>query len=135
MATNGRRIALRQQGARELVSDLSRQGSTLIRQEVELAKAEMVEKGKAAGPAAAMLAGSAIGSLLTLGSLTALLIILLALVLPTWTAALLVTLGWAGVALLLAFLGRQRAEEIGTPMPEKTVETVKEDMQWLRNRK
>jgi Putative Actinobacterial Holin-X, holin superfamily III len=134
MATNGSRIALRRRGVRQLVGDLSGQSSTLVRQEIELAKTEMLEKGKAAGGAAAMFGGAAIAGALTLGSLTAFLIILLALVLPAWASALLVTLLWAAVASVLAFLGRSRAAEIGKPMPEKTVETVKEDVQWLTNR-
>jgi Putative Actinobacterial Holin-X, holin superfamily III len=134
MATNGRQIELRRRGVKQLVGDLSGQGSTLVRQEIELAKAEMLEKGKAAGGAAAMLGGAAIAGVLMLGSLTAFLIILLALVLPAWASALLVTLLWAAVASVLALLGRTRAEEIGKPIPEKTVETVKEDVQWLKNR-
>jgi hypothetical protein len=134
MATNGRRIALRRRGVRQLVGDLSGQSSTLVRQEIELAKAEMLEKGKAAGGAAAMFGGAAIAGALTLGSLTAFLIILLALVLSAWASALLVSLLWAAVASVLALLGRSRAGEIGKPMPEKTVETVKEDVQWLKNR-
>ena len=134
MATNGRRIALRRRGVRQLVGDLSGQSSTLVRQEIELAKIEMLEKGKAAGGAAAMFGGAALAVALTLGSLTAFLIILLALVLPAWASALLVTLSWAAVAGVLAFLGRSRAGEIGKPMPEKTIETIKEDVQWLTNR-
>jgi len=134
MATNGRQIALRRRGVRQLVGDLSGQSSTLVRQEIELAKIEMLEKGKAAGGAAAMFGGAGLAVALTLGSLTAFLIILLALVLPAWASALLVTLLWAAVAGVLAFLGRSRAQEIGKPMPEKTIETIKEDVQWLTNR-
>jgi hypothetical protein len=119
---------------RTLVGDLAGQSSTLMRQEIELAKAEMVEKGKSAGAAGAMFGGAAIAGALMLGSLTAFLIILLALVLPAWASALLVTLLWGAAAGVLALLGRSRAGLIGKPMPEKTVETVKEDVQWLKNR-
>ena len=126
--------ALRRRGVRQLVGDLSGQSSTLVRQEIDLAKTEMLEKGKEASAAAALFAGAALAAALTLGSLTAFLIIVLALVLPTWAAALLVTLAWTAVASVLAFLGRSRAGEIGKPVPEKTVETIKEDVQWLKNR-
>jgi nitrate/nitrite transporter NarK len=118
---------------RELVRDLSEQSRTLARQEVELAKAEMVEKGQKAGVAAGLLGGAAVAALLMLGSLTAFLIIVLALVLPAWASALIVTAVWAAVAGLLAFFGRERARQIGKPVPEKTMETVKEDVQWLKN--
>ena len=134
MATNGRRIALQRRGVRQLVGDLSGQSSTLVRQEIELAKAEMLEKGKAAGGAAAMFGGAAVAGALTFGSLTAFLIIVLALVLPGWASALLVTLLWAAVASVLAFFGRSRAQKMGKPIPEKTIETFKEDVQWLKNR-
>lgn len=132
-ATDGRRVALRRRGLRELVRDLSEQSRTLARQEVELAKAEMVEKGQKAGVAAGLLGGAAVAALLMLGSLTAFLIIVLALVLPAWASALIVTAVWAAVAGLLAFFGRERARQIGKPVPEKTMETVKEDVQWLKN--
>ena len=79
-----------------------------MRQEIDLAKTEMLEKGKEASAAAALFAGAALAAALTLGSLTAFLIIVLALVLPTWAAALLVTLAWTAVASVLAFLGRSR---------------------------
>ena len=134
-AGNGTRAALRQRRTRDLVSDLTQQGSTLVRQEIELAKVEMIEKGQRAGLAAGMFAGSALAAVLMLGSLTAFLIIALALFLPLWLSALLVTLLWGAVAGALAYLGRERAREIGKPIPEQTLETVKEDLQWLKHRK
>jgi VIT1/CCC1 family predicted Fe2+/Mn2+ transporter len=134
MATaNGGRVALRRRSVRALIRDLSEQSRSLARQEIELAKAEMVEKGQRAGAAAGMFGGAAVAAVLMLGSLTAFLIIVLALVLPAWASALIVTAIWAAVAGLLAFLGRERARQIGKPMPEKTIETVKEDVQWLKN--
>ena len=134
-AGNGTRAVLRQRRTRDLVSDLTQQGSTLVHQEIELAKLEMIEKGQRAGLAAGMFAGSSLAAVLMLGSLTALLIIALALFLPSWLSALLVTLLWGTVAGALAYLGRERAREIGTPVPEQTLETVKEDLQWLKHRK
>ena len=119
----------------QLVKDLSGHVSTLARQEVELAKTEMVEKGKKAGLGAGLLGGAALAALLMLGSLTAFLILVLALAMPAWAAALIVTGLWAGVAGVLALLGRDRLQAMGRPVPEKTVETVKEDVQWLKNRR
>jgi len=76
-----------------------------------------------------------VAGLLTLGSLTACLILVLALAIPAWASALLITVLWAAVAGALALQGRNRLREMGKPVPEKTVETVKEDVQWLKNRR
>ncbi len=134
LTTNGRRLDLRERGTGELVKLLSDQVSTLVRQEVELAKAEVAEKGKKAGVSAGMFGGAGIAGLMTLGSLTAFLILVLALAIPAWASALLVTLLWAGIAGALGLQGRNKLRAVGTPVPERTVETVKEDLQWLKDR-
>jgi uncharacterized membrane protein YqjE len=131
---NGQYADLRDRGTGELVKQLSSQVSALVRQEVELAKAEVAEKGKKAGLGAGMFGGAGVAGLLMLGSLTAFLILVLALALPAWASALLVTVLWAAVAGVLALQGRAKLREMGKPVPEKTVETVKEDVQWLKNR-
>lgn len=134
LTTNGRPLDLRERGTGELVKLLSDQVSTLVRQEVELAKAEVAEKGKKAGVSAGMFGGAGIAGLMTLGSLTAFLILVLALAIPAWASALLVTLLWAGIAGALGLQGRNKLRAVGTPVPERTVETVKEDLQWLKDR-
>jgi uncharacterized membrane protein YqjE len=135
-ATNDelRQEQLRSQGTGDLVKELSQQVSTLVRQEVELAKAEVTEKGKKAGIGAGMLGGAGVAGLFTLGALTAFLILALDLAVPAWAAALIVTAVWAVVAAVLAFRGRQKVKEVGSPMPEKTVESVKEDVEWTKDR-
>jgi len=133
MSTNGAH-ALRERGVGELVRQLQGQVSTLVHQEVELAKAEAVEKGKKMGVGAGLLGGAGVAALLMLGALTAFLILALALVLPAWAAALIVTALWGAVAGVLGLQGRAKVREMGKPVPEKTVETVKEDVQWLKNR-
>lgn len=134
MASNGTRADLRERGMGDLVKELSGQVSTLARQEVELAKVELAEKGKKAGLGAGMLGGAAVAGLLMLGSLTAFLIIAIALALPAWASALIVTGLWGAVAAVLALRGRDELRRMGKPVPEQTVETVKEDVQWLKNR-
>jgi putative superfamily III holin-X len=134
-AANGRHGDLRDLGTGELVKQLSNQVSSLVRQEVQLAKAEAAEKGKKAGVGAGIFGGAGVAGLLTLGSLTAFLILVLALAIPAWASALLVTALWAAVAGVLALQGRNKLREMGKPVPEKTVETVKEDVQWLKNRR
>lgn len=116
----------------ELVKQLSNQLSTLIRKELDLAKTELTEKGKVAGLGAGMFGGAGVAGLLALGSLTALVVLLLDKAMDTWVATLLVTLIWGAVAAILAMAGRDRVRA-ATPPVEETVETVKEDVQWAKN--
>ena len=118
----------------ELVRRLSEQTSTLVRQELDLARAELTQKGKRASRGAGLLAGAAVAALLGLGALTACLILVLDAVMPAWLAALLVALVYAAIAAALAASGRGRLREAGPIVPERTVETVKEDLQWARTR-
>jgi|SRR3954469_4275342 uncharacterized membrane protein YqjE len=122
----------RDRGIGELVKDLAGQTSTLVRQEIKLAQAEVTEKGKLAGRGAGMLAGAAVAALLALGALTALLVVVLDSFLPLWLAVLIVTLLWAAVAGGLAAAGRSALRSATPPAPQ-TVETVKEDIQWAKN--
>jgi uncharacterized membrane protein YqjE len=116
----------------ELVKDLSAQTSTLVRQEIELARAELQEKGKVAGKGAGMLGGAAAAGLLAMGALTAALIALLDKATATWVAALIVMALWALIALVLAKAGQRSLQRAAPPAPQ-TVETVKEDIQWAKN--
>src|SRR6478735_11584767 len=97
----------RDRGIGELVKDLASQTSTLVRQEIQLAQAEVTEKGKLAGKGAGMLAGAGVAALLGLGALTALLIVALDGALALWLAALIVTVLWLAVAGVLAMTGKK----------------------------
>ncbi len=123
----------RERSTGELVRDLSEQASTLVRKEVELAKVEMAEKGRKAGAGIGLLAGAAVAALLMLGALTAFLVLALDEGMDTWLAALIVTVLWGVVAGALALFGREKLRDMGTPVPEKTVESVKEDIEWLKH--
>jgi uncharacterized membrane protein YqjE len=122
----------RDRGIGELVKDLAGQTSTLVRQEIQLAQAELTSKGKLAGRGAGMLAGAAVAGLLALIALTAVLIAALDTALPLWLAALIVTLLWAVIGAVLASRGRKELQRAAPPVPEQTVETVKEDIQWAK---
>ena len=115
----------------ELVKDLAEQTSTLVRQEIQLARAEVTSKGKRAGRGAGMLVAAAIAGLLALIALTAGLIAALDTGLPLWLAALIVMLLWGVVAAVLARAGRAALQNATPPAPQ-TVETVKEDIQWAK---
>ncbi len=125
-------VEARERPIGELVKDLSSQTSTLVRQEIELARAELQEKGKLAGKGAGMLAGAAVAGVLALGALSAGLIALLDTAMATWVAALIVMVLWAIVAAVLAKAG-QGALKRATPPAPQTVDTVKEDIQWAKN--
>src|SRR4051794_18400497 len=118
---------LRQQSMGELLRRLSEETTTLVRKEIDLAKAEMTAKGKEAGVGAGMFAAAAVVGLLALGTLTAFLVMLLDGALPNWLSALLVGLIYAAVAAALAMTGRKRVQKATPPVPEQTVDTVKED--------
>jgi hypothetical protein len=66
------------------------------------------------------------------GALTAFLVLLLSLFLDAWLAALITGVVLAAVAAILAITGKERIEEVGTPLPEQTIETVQEDVQWVK---
>jgi uncharacterized membrane protein YqjE len=121
----------RDRGLGELVKDLASQTSTLVRQEIRLAQAEVTEKGKLAGRGAGMMAGAGVAALLALGALTALLIVVLDSFLALWLAALIVTVLWSVVAAVLYQSGRKSLQSATPPVPQ-TVETVKEDIQWAK---
>jgi uncharacterized membrane protein YqjE len=115
----------------ELVKELAGQTSTLVRQEIQLAQAEVTSKGKLAGRGAGMLAGAAVAVLLALIALTACLIVALDSAMPLWLAALIVTLVWALIGAVLAARGRKELQHATPPVPQ-TIETVKEDIQWAK---
>lgn len=131
---NGQDNELRGNSTGELLKQLSEQTTALVRKELELAKAELTEKGKSAGAGAGMFGGAAVAGMLALGALTACIVLLLAQAMDAWVAALIVTVVYAAIAGALALVGRDRVRE-GMPLaPEQTVESVKEDVQWTKNR-
>jgi uncharacterized membrane protein YqjE len=115
----------------ELVKDLAGQTSTLVRQEIRLAQAEVTQKGKLAGKGAGMLAGAGVAALLGLGALTALLIVILDSFMALWLAVAIVMVLWLVIAAVLASAGK-KALQAATPPAPQTVETVKEDIQWAK---
>jgi len=116
--------------AKSLTSDLS----LLLRQEIDLAKAEMAEKGRTAAPGLGMFGGAGIVGLCAAGAVTAFLILVLSTFLPDWAAALVVGAVLATVAYVLVQQGKERVAEAGAPVPEQTIETMKEDVEWAKTR-
>ncbi len=126
---------LRDRPVGELLKQLSEETTTLVKQELELAKAEMAEKGKQAGTGAGLFGGAGVTGLLALIALTLTLIYLLGTAMEDWIAALIVTALWGAVAGVLALTGKKKLQEAGPPVPEQTVETVKEDVEWAKTQR
>ena len=125
-------LDLRDRSVGELLRELSQQTATLVRQELELAKAELTEKGKQVGRGAGLLSGAGAVALVAFGALTACFIALLATAMATWLAALIVAVVYAAIAGVLALVGKRQLEQATPPAPEQTIETVKEDVQWAK---
>ena len=124
---------LRDRPVGELLKQLANETSTLMRQELDLAKAEMREKAGKAGPGFGMWGAAGAIGLLPLGALSAFLILALDGVMPNWLAALIVALVYATIAGLLYLRGKRKVDEAGSPVPEQTIETLKEDVQWAKH--
>jgi hypothetical protein len=132
MAAENNHDGLREQPMGELFKQLSDDLSTLVRQELKLAQAEMTEKGKKAGVGIGMFGGAGIVALLALGAFTTCLIAALSTGMEVWIAALIVTVIYAAAAGVLALNGRDRVSEATPALPEQTIETVKGDTQWAK---
>jgi membrane protein len=118
----------------ELVQDLSRQTSTLIRQEMRLAQAELAEKGKHGAKGAGMFGGAAGVALYGVGALVAAAILGLATVLEPWIAAAAIGLVLLAVAGILALTGKKEFEEAGPPKPELALESMQRDVETVKAR-
>jgi len=125
---------LRDRPIGDLLKQLSEQTTSLVRHELELAKAEVSEKGKKAGAGAGMFGGAGVSALLGLGALTAAAITLLDNAMSTQLAALIVGVVWLAIAGVLALQGRNKVQEATPPVPEQATESVKEDVQWAKTR-
>jgi Putative Actinobacterial Holin-X, holin superfamily III len=132
MAVDGNHNDLRERPIGELLKQLSQETTTLVKQELDLAKAEVAQKGQQAGKGAGMFGGAGVTGLMALGSFTAFLILLLDGAMPNWAAALVVTAVYAAIAGVLALQGRNKLKEATPPVPEQAVESVKEDVQWAK---
>jgi len=117
-----------------LLRELGDEIATLVRQEFELAKVEIAEKAKPAAVSVGMFGGTALFALGAFGALTAFLIALIALALPVWAAALIVTVVYGIVAGVLAMTGKKKMQEAAPLVPEQTAQTVKEDIEWAKTR-
>jgi hypothetical protein len=127
-------LGLRDRSTAQLMRQLSEQTSALVRQELELAKAELRVKGKKAGLGAGIFGGAGMFGFYALGALTATLILVLATALAAWVAALIVTAAFAAIAGVLAMQGKNKLQGATPPVPKQAVESSKEDVAWVKSR-
>jgi hypothetical protein len=123
---------LRERPIGELLKQLSEETTRLVHQELELAKAEISQKGRQAGLGAGLFGAAGVIGLLAAAALTACFILALDAAMPAWLAALIVAVVYAAGAAVLALRGRARVKQAVPPAPEQTIETVKEDMEWAK---
>ena len=116
-----------------IVSNITEDLSTLVRQEIALAKAELQQEAKTAGTAVGAFGGAGLAGYFVLFFVSLAGMYGLDAVMPTGWAALIVAGVWALIAAVLALLGRSRLKNFN-PKPERTIETVKEDVQWAKTR-
>ena len=116
----------------ELVKQLSTQTSTLVRQEMRLAQAELQEKGKKAGLGAGMFGASGIVAFLGAGTLIAAIVLALATALDSWLAALIVAVVLLAAAGVAALMGKKQIEQATPPAPEQAMESVKRDVDTVK---
>jgi uncharacterized membrane protein YqjE len=120
-------------GISELVKDLGEQTTTLVRQELELARAELTQKGKVAGIGAGMFGGAGLFGFFAFAALTTAIIAVLALAFDeVWPAALIVAVVYGAVAGVLALTGKKKVQQ-ATPPVERTTESVKADVQSVKS--
>lgn len=134
MESSGRGNDPRSESTGELFSRLSEQTSRLIRQEMALARVELTEKGKSAGIGAGMFGGAGALGFFALAALTACFILALATQMEGWLAALIVAVVYGAIAGILALTGKKKVAEASPPVPEQAVESVKEDVEWTKQR-
>jgi len=118
----------------DLVSEVTQDLSTLIRQELELARAELGAEAKKAGKAGGLLGGAGYAGHMVALFASLALTLALGLVMPLSLAALAVAVLWAVVGFVLYRKGRQELATVH-PKPERTIESIKEDVQWASPRR
>jgi len=118
----------------DLVRQLTEQSSTLIRQELRLATAELQEKGKHAGIGAGMFGGAGLVALYGVGALIAAAIVGIGTLIEPWLAALIVGVVLLVVAGVVALLGKKQVEQATPAKPEQAMDSVQQDIDTVKER-
>lgn len=116
----------------DLLKTVKEEGATLVGQEIKLAKAEMSGKVKDVGIGAGMFGGAGYVANLAAVALMLTMIFALAEVMDPWLAALIVTVVFGAIAAVLALSAKKKIQQAGPPIPEQTVESVKQTIQTVK---
>ena len=114
----------------EVFRDIIGNVQEMVRSEVRLARVEIKDEASKTARAGAMLAAGAVLAMIAGVFLLVCLAQLLDLIMPDWAAALIVALALGIPAAILISKGRDR---LHVPVPEKTIENVKENVEWMKN--
>jgi hypothetical protein len=112
----------------ELVALLSEKISELVRQEIELAKAELADRAKNAGTGIGLFAGAAFFGIFSFGTLVAAAVLGLANAVPAWLAALIVSLALLAIAGVLVLVGKKQLDKNDSSKPRLAQASVKADV-------
>ena len=121
-----------QEPVSELVQRASQQLTELVRGELRLAQAEMKQKGMRYGKGGGLFGGAGVVGFLMLQALVATAIAALAVPLPVWAAALIVTGALGVIAAIMVMSGKKQVEQASPPTTEQTIENVKADVAEIK---
>jgi multisubunit Na+/H+ antiporter MnhC subunit len=122
---------LTEESTTDLIRRASEQLSTLVRHELDLARAEMTEKAKRAGIGVGMFGAAGALAFYGVGAALVCIGLALALVLPDWLSALIVAVFLFAVAAVLALFGRSQLKRAVPPIPTEAVQSTREDVEAL----
>ncbi|MBT2470636.1 phage holin family protein [Streptomyces sp. ISL-66] len=134
MSTIERRAHTTEEPVGVLVSRASQQISELIREEMQLARAEMAQKGRRFGKGGGLFGAAGLIGILAAQAFTATCVAALALVLPLWASALLVGAALAALAAVVALFGKQQVAKAGTPAPQQAIKSFKADLAEIKEK-
>jgi uncharacterized membrane protein YqjE len=123
------RGTLSDRSAADLLKQASDQTVSLVRQELDLAKAELTAKGKHMSLGAGMFGGAGVLGFYAFGALTAAIILALSLAVTAWLAGAIVAVVYGAIAGGLALQGRNKVKAGTPPVPLQSVQSIKADIQ------
>lgn len=116
----------------ELIGDLGHQASRLVRDEIWLAKQEMIQKAQRAGRGAGLLGAAVVVAIYAVGALVLAAIAGLDEAMPLWAAALVTAAVLLGLAVVVGLVGRGYLRRAAPPLPVKTVDSLREDVATVK---
>ena len=124
---------MRERSIGDLLGSFAHETTTLMSQEIELARAEVAIQAKRAAAGAGMFGAAAALALAALGALTACAIVALALVMDAWLAALIVGVALLVIAGILAMIGKKQMSKLAPPVPERALTELRRDVRAVQD--